>query len=383
MASTTYSLITSLLPDIWENALWYAQHRFVMPGRITMFTDMMGMTPRNVSEYQESGGVVTLAETDDLSSTAFNRQLLSTLTPAEYGKQIALTDQRTETDSENIIADATRELGYNLGKHVELHLLSNMADFTGGDIGDGSAALSLQDLFDARSLLEDVGVGGPYVAVMNTFQYRNIHADLIDETQPGIQNERRNALQRYFLPGIADMELWVSSLAPKQIDQAVTITGSPTGGDFTLTVSNVRGEATTAAIAYNANAAAVESALEALSIINDGELTVTGTNPNFVIEFQVDGFFSTWTITADGSGLTGGSSPDVTVANDSGDTQRAVAGVFTREAIAFDLRRGYRLEPDRDPSARKTELNATMVYAHGGWRPARGVRVYTTAVTPT
>lgn len=54
--------------------------------------------------------------------------------------------------------------------------------------------------------------------------------------------------------------------------QTVTITGTPTGGTFTLTF---RGQ-TTAAIAYNAAASAVEDALEALASIGNGNVRVTG-----------------------------------------------------------------------------------------------------------
>jgi hypothetical protein len=54
--------------------------------------------------------------------------------------------------------------------------------------------------------------------------------------------------------------------------QTVTITGSPTGGTFTLTF----GGQTTAGIAYNAVASAVQSALVALTSIGTGNVTVTG-----------------------------------------------------------------------------------------------------------
>jgi hypothetical protein len=54
--------------------------------------------------------------------------------------------------------------------------------------------------------------------------------------------------------------------------QTVTIGNAPTGGTFTLTFSGQ----TTAAIAYNATAAAVQSALEALSNIGVAEALVTG-----------------------------------------------------------------------------------------------------------
>lgn len=55
--------------------------------------------------------------------------------------------------------------------------------------------------------------------------------------------------------------------------QTVSITGgTPVSGNFTLTYSGQ----TTGNIAYNANAAAVDSALEALSNIGAGDVTCTG-----------------------------------------------------------------------------------------------------------
>jgi hypothetical protein len=51
----------------------------------------------------------------------------------------------------------------------------------------------------------------------------------------------------------------------------------------------------------------------------------------------------------------------------------AYAGMFSRDAIALDMRRAPRMEPDRDPSRRATELNLSAVYAHGVWRPTFGV----------
>lgn len=54
--------------------------------------------------------------------------------------------------------------------------------------------------------------------------------------------------------------------------QTVTITGGPTGGTFTLTYDG----AVTAAIAFNATAAAVQAALEGLPNIGRGDVLVTG-----------------------------------------------------------------------------------------------------------
>jgi hypothetical protein len=58
-------------------------------------------------------------------------------------------------------------------------------------------------------------------------------------------------------------------------------------------------------------------------------------------------------------------------------------GVFPREAIAMDWRRRIRIEPERDASRRGTEFNMSSLYAHGVWRPARGVKLIADASVPT
>jgi len=97
--------------------------------------------------------------------------------------------------------------------------------------------------------------------------------------------------------------------------QTVTITGTPTGGTFTLTF---RG-ATTTGIAYNATADAVETALEALSTIGDGDVRVTGgpgPGTPYVITFVNDlGHQNVSNVTASAASLTGGTTPAVTVVN--------------------------------------------------------------------
>ncbi|WP_399553823.1 hypothetical protein OG473_39825 (plasmid) [Streptomyces anulatus] len=93
--------------------------------------------------------------------------------------------------------------------------------------------------------------------------------------------------------------------------QTLTVTGAPTGGTFTITWSGQ----TTAALAYNATAAQVQTALEALSNIAPGDVAVTGATGG------------PWTLTWGGTQLgenvaqptttetfTGGTTPDITIA---------------------------------------------------------------------
>jgi hypothetical protein len=93
--------------------------------------------------------------------------------------------------------------------------------------------------------------------------------------------------------------------------QTVTVTGAPTGGTFTLTYSGQ----TTGPIAYNATAAAVQTALTGLSNVGTGNVAVTGASGGpYTVTFQgtlADTDVAQMTATAS---LTGGTTPGVTVA---------------------------------------------------------------------
>jgi hypothetical protein len=98
-------------------------------------------------------------------------------------------------------------------------------------------------------------------------------------------------------------------------DEVQTVTvANATGGTFTLTFSGQ----TTAAIAYNASAATVKTALEALSNIGVGDVLVSKVGTVYTISFA--GALADTNVaqlTADDSSLTGeedGDAPSVTVA---------------------------------------------------------------------
>jgi hypothetical protein len=95
--------------------------------------------------------------------------------------------------------------------------------------------------------------------------------------------------------------------------QAVTVTGTPTGGTYTLTYSAQE----TANIPYNATASQVQAALEALSNIGVGDVVCSGgPHPGTAINVTFTGALGAQDITqmtADGTSLTGGSTPDVAV----------------------------------------------------------------------
>lgn len=94
--------------------------------------------------------------------------------------------------------------------------------------------------------------------------------------------------------------------------QVVTVNGTPTGGTFTLSgVSPENGNPfTTAPLAYNASAATVLAALQtSLGVLNVVSVTGSAGGP-YTVTFNA----GIQTLTTNGAGLTGGTSPTVTVA---------------------------------------------------------------------
>lgn len=64
----------------------------------------------------------------------------------------------------------------------------------------------------------------------------------------------------------------------------------------------------------------------------------------------------------------------------------ATGAMYSSMAIAYDLRRGFRIAPERDESrggGGGYELNASLWYASDPWAPARGIQIISDATAPS
>jgi hypothetical protein len=114
--------------------------------------------------------------------------------------------------------------------------------------------------------------------------------------------------------------------------QSVTITGVPTGGTFTLTYDG----STSAGIAFNATAATVQSALEALASIDAGDVTVTGSAGGpYTVTFNAGGG-NVAAMTASAASLTGGTSPAVVIATPTPGTSPGTGGTEAPSGHLFN-----------------------------------------------
>jgi hypothetical protein len=144
-----------------------------MPSLVTVLTDMSGLNTRKSYKYN-SGTAKTVGEDDDLTSDAFTPSADQTLTPAEIGLQFFVTDSRAESDApENIITDASRELGFAATDKLETDLIGDMASMTGGTIGAAGTAITWGYLAAAIAVARGVNKNAakPLAAVIHGYQW--------------------------------------------------------------------------------------------------------------------------------------------------------------------------------------------------------------------
>jgi hypothetical protein len=94
-----------------------------------------------------------------------------------------------------------------------------------------------------------------------------------------VADDLNHRVQR-FNPDGSFVSAWGANVLTEGVNEVQTITVNATAGSYTLSF----GGATTAPLAYNAEAAAVQTALQGLPTIGSGNVTVSGTSP-YVVSF--------------------------------------------------------------------------------------------------
>lgn len=157
-------------------------------------------------------------------------------------------------------------------------------------------------------------------------------------------NARPEAIARGALGDIYGFETYMSQYTPVGAKVAL---GGATGGTFTLTYLGQ----TTSGLAHNANAAAVKSALEALSTIGAGEVEVTAITGGFEVYMKAGLAGSHDAITGDVSSLTGATDPAVTQTNWNPAFNRGAYMLASRALPDPEPGTGVRAATVRDPDS--------------------------------
>jgi hypothetical protein len=167
--------------------------------------------------------------------------------------------------------------------------------------------------------------------------------------------------------------------------QEITVSGAPTGGTITLTITKLDGTTTTVTVNWNATAVQLQQALNAA--LGPGSFICSGGPfPASKIQVFFVGQFSAQTVTAmttnGGTNLTGGTSPSSSVAvggftytTDASDSSRSAltpvstsgvpGAVFARQQFSdFDLRARIRVPASPHPSSALRLLGRFIDFAN-------------------
>lgn len=192
--------------------------------------------------------------------------------------------------------------------------------------------------------------GTPSIAVGNQALCAKIRAiyrranQYVESPVAGLTDEFGNPVMRQRIgntllvdagakPGSADYIIPSRSVDPDGTVYTIALTGTPTGGTFSLLVTADGTAEETEAIAFDANAAAVQAAILANDNVPAGSVTVTGTTTK-TITFAGALTDAVVVVALEDNGLTGGTTPSLTV------TESATTTNYTSVTDLYIMRVG-------------------------------------------
>jgi RHS repeat-associated protein len=315
---------------------WYNHRGQVLETSPPGVGEPPGVSPRVKSAYDGAGRTTTSYTTDGNGDAApgTTNSWANAGTVSSTNNVLEQTESTYDADS-NVLLTTTRQRNHD--------------ETTGGPLGNEtttpkarvSFVAAYYDLANRLTTTVDVGTNG-------TGTY----------TRPSTP------------PAASDTVLRTDTSYAGDNVQLVQLTGNPTGGTFTLTFNGQ----TTSAIAYNASAATVQSALQALSTIGSGNaLVASPTGSGWIVRFAgtLAGAVQP-ALTGNGSGLTGGTNPSVAITvtslgGDNGQVQQTTdpRGIISKTDYDY-LGRTVRTIEAFSAFAPSNNLDKTTEYTYDG-----------------
>lgn len=255
----------------------------VAPGRVSDGRSKVWFVPKGIIQDRKNVQKSELENPQAIDATyalfgdGFDHQTeVTKFQTTRYTLAQILENEGQEKDSFVLkypyVGNATDELRTKLTRHSEWDVVERLAVENEEDLEDGQLL----------SIVAPVRCG-------------------LQREIPRTANTEIGKIQDLLVTGKVERDVVVGGAG--SLAWTIEVTGTPTGGTYSLTVNGFE----TAPIAYNANAAAIKSAIDGLSGVTGITVTASGTGTIALT------FSGKVTLTADGTGLTGGTSPAVVV----------------------------------------------------------------------
>jgi len=167
---STYTGISTLVANVYNNAIHAAFEGNVISPHIEVWQDSTSPAPRVFGSY--SGGTfLAVAESADNAAQAFNASAGGTLTPAVYAQMIELTNRRLRAEPGRAQREAGIHLGNTLASSVDTQLAGLFSSLTGGTVGTAGGTLTWANIFLAQAKMRTNKLAGPYTCILHPVQW--------------------------------------------------------------------------------------------------------------------------------------------------------------------------------------------------------------------
>lgn len=169
---TLFSDISSMVNNILEGSVETLMQRNLLVATSTIFRDTVGMNPRVVKRWG-TVSMKSLAEAEDMTPQNVAKSAVTTLTPARFGQQVLLSDERLTTDWENVRDETVMLLGDATARHIDQNVGSAIPSITGGTVtvSSGLGTPNWSHIMQAYALAQQKNIPGPYFCALGAGQW--------------------------------------------------------------------------------------------------------------------------------------------------------------------------------------------------------------------
>jgi len=212
--AVTSSVSSELYSNIVQAALFTLSEQTVIRPLVRNYdmTGTPGLTAQ-VPIYPAIAAADLTDGTDISANTAFNTTS-ATMTAAEVGAMVTLTDLSRESATDDVAAAIGRQLGDAMAKKVDEDLAGLFSGFS-NQVGSGAAEITVEDIFKAAATLRNNNAPGPYVAVLHPYQAFQLKKQLSNAGNTNMVNPSiagNEALTSGFIGEIAGISIFESTV---------------------------------------------------------------------------------------------------------------------------------------------------------------------------
>jgi len=171
--NSTYNDISAFVASIYEGTLFTLSNQARLLPTVRLFQDAVGFAPRVLGEYQPAN-VRTVADGEDVTPTQFNKTSLATVTPQRRADHYLITDARMMSDPDNVMRDASEQLGSAFADNIDADIVALFGSLTGGTVGTAGNPLTWTMISNASAILSARKANGRVFCVLHPYQFADL-----------------------------------------------------------------------------------------------------------------------------------------------------------------------------------------------------------------